>query len=202
MKTFAAVALSCLSLLACSGSDSASNQAQVTRVSQEGTSPHRVRGEGVGVKVSALVEKVDLEKRQITLKIAEGNSTVYQVSKDVKRLAEVKAGDKLSADYQVAMQAELREPTAIEKATPLAILDIEAKGVPSQAPKGNLGRVLRVVTTIEALDAKTQSLTVKGPLGGTLTAPVENPAVFKELQVGKTIVVIFAESLTLEVTPR
>jgi hypothetical protein len=172
------------------------------RESRESTSPHRVRGEGVGIKVTVSVDAVDQAKRQITLKGSDGIATVYKVSEDVKRLSEVKAGDKLSVDYQVAFQAELREPTEVEKAAPLAVLEVGGKGLPTPSPKGNFGRVIRAVTTIQAIDAKTRSITLKGPMGRELTAPVESAATFETMKVGQTIVVVFAESLTLAVEPR
>jgi hypothetical protein len=57
------------------------------------------------------------------------------------------------------------------------------------------------VTTIDAVDPANQSITVKGPEGNTVTAHVEDPAVFSRLTVGQNIVVKFAETLVLSVQP-
>src|SRR5689334_5847808 len=81
----------------------------------------KARGEAAGVKVSATVESVDVPGRRITLKGPRGNVETYLVDKEVRRLAEIKVGDRVTADYKVAAIAELREPTAEEKGAPLVM---------------------------------------------------------------------------------
>src|SRR3982751_5391810 len=71
----------------------------------------KARGEAVGIKISAVVEAIDLAARRITLKGPQGNSESYIAGPEVKRLAEIKVGDKVTLDYKVAAVAELRAPT-------------------------------------------------------------------------------------------
>jgi hypothetical protein len=159
------------------------------------------RGEAAALQVSFSVEAVDAEKRLITLKGPQGNEGVFEVGDEVKRLAEIKAGDKLNAEYKVAAVAELREPTAEEKSAPLVAVQDAERGSSAEPPAGAIGRAVRAVATIEALDATAQSLTVKGPLDGMVTVHVEDPTVFSQLQTGQSIVVTFAETLVLSVEP-
>jgi hypothetical protein len=157
------------------------------------------RGKAASVKVTLSVESVDQEKRLITLKGPQGNVGVYEVGPEVKRLAEIKAGDKIHAQYEVAAVAELREPTAEEKSSPLVEVTTDAKGEPEAPPAAGMGRAVKAVTTIDAMDKTAQTLTVKDPVEGLVTVHVEDPAVFDKLKIGQTIIVTFAETLALAV---
>jgi len=159
------------------------------------------RGEAAAVEVSFSVQAVDAEKRLITLKDPHGNVGEYEVGEQVQRLAEIKPGDKIKAEYKVAAIAELREPTAEEKSAPMVEVTDTQRGTAEAPPAGGIARAIRVVTTIDALDKANQTITVKGPEGNTVTAHVEDPTVFDRLAVGQTIVVKFAETLVLTVQP-
>ena len=160
------------------------------------------RGEAATVQFSFSVEAVDAAKRLITLKGPQGNVGEFEVGDQVQRLAEIKAGDKINAEYTVAAVAELREPTAEEKNAPTAEVTAGQRGTMEAPPAAAIGRAVRVVTTIDALDRASQSITVKGPEGNTVTVKAEDPAVFDHLTVGQSIVVTFAEKLVLAVQPK
>jgi hypothetical protein len=160
------------------------------------------RGEAAAIQLAFSVEAVDAEKRLITLKGPQGNVAEFEVGDEVKRLAEIKAGDKINAEYTVAAVAELREPTAEEKSAPLVAVTTGERGTAAVPPAAGIGRAVRVVTTIDALDPATKSVTVKGPEGNTVTVNVEDPTVFEHLTVGQNIVVTFAEKLVLSVQPK
>src|SRR5262245_53725351 len=64
------------------------------------------RDDTVLVTVTASVESIDLEKREVTLKGPLGNSVTFTVDQRVKRLNEVKVGDLIQADYYVSFAAE------------------------------------------------------------------------------------------------
>jgi hypothetical protein len=157
------------------------------------------RGRTAAVHVALSVEAVDQEKRLITLKGPEGNVGVYEVGEQVKRLHDIKAGDKINAQYEVAAVAELREPTEEEKSSPLVEVTTGARGEAEAPPAAGIGRAVRAVTTIEALDRTAQTFTVKDPVEGLVTVHVDDPSVFEHLKIGQTIVVTFAETLALAV---
>ena len=163
---------------------------------------YRARGEAVSVQATVTVEAVDLDKRVVTLKAPEGKSATYRVSDAVQRLPEVKAGDRLAVDYRLQSAFELREPTAEEKASPVAVGESLTRFDPDAPPGATFARSLRAVATIESLDAAAQKVVVKGPQGHTVTAPIKSPAMFNELKVGRSIIVTFNESLTLAVQPK
>ena len=71
--------------------------------------------------ITATVESVDLEKRVVTLKGPHGDKLTLEADKGVKRFDEIKPGDTVRASYYQSVAAELREPTAEEKANPLVV---------------------------------------------------------------------------------
>jgi hypothetical protein len=159
------------------------------------------RGEAAAIHATFSVEAVDADKRLITLKGPQGNVGQYEVGDQVQRLAEIKPGDKVHAEYKVAAVAELREPTPEEKSAPVVEVTAGERGGMEAPPAAGIARAVKVVTTIDALDKATQSVTVKGPEGNTVTVHAEDPTVFDHLTVGQTIVVTFAETLMLAVQP-
>ena len=194
LVAFGAVVL----LASCSSPETA----KVTHEHRESSAPFRARGELKGIQVTASVEAVDLDQRLLTLKSPGSKAETFRVSEDVKRLKSVKAGDSLTATYQVSATAELREPTAEEKAAPLTVGESLSRWDPHAPPAATMARAIRMVTTIQALHDGTRSITIRGPLGHEVTAPVESAAVYAELKKGQSIVVFFSESLTLSVSSK
>ena len=195
-----ALAVVLVAAASCSKASKEETSATTTETSQQ-TAPI-ARGEAAAVQTSFSVEAVDVENRIITLKGPHGNTGTYHVGDEVQRLAEIKAGDVIHAEYTVGAVAELREPTAEEKIAPLTEVTAAERGPAEAPPAGGVGRVVRAVASIESLDPAAQSVTVKGPEEGLVTVHVEDPAVFNNLKVGAPIVVTFAEKLVLSVQPK
>lgn len=197
------VALLGVALASCSktSENTASTENTSSSAATSATAPI-ARGEAAAIEVAFSVQAVDAEKRLITLKGPEGNVGEFEVGDQVERLAEIKPGDTIHAQYSVGAVAELREPTAEEKSAPALDVVAGERGTAEAPPAGAIARAVRVVTTIDALDRANQSLTVKGPEGNAVTTHVEDPTVFDHLAVGQNIVVTFAEKLVLSVEPK
>lgn len=161
----------------------------------------KARGEAAGIKVTSTVEAVDVAARRITLKGPKGNVETYLVDKEVRRLGEIKVGDKVTADYKVAAIAELREPTAEERSAPLVMAQGADRAPSDQPPGAAFARAVRVVALIESVDAAARTFSIRGPLDGVLQLRVEDAAAFASLKAGQAVVVVFAESLLLAVEP-
>ena len=154
-------------------------------------------GNGVLISVTADVESIDLDKREVTLKGPLGNAVTFVVDKRVQRLDQVKAGDHVSADYYVSIAAEVRLPTAEEKAGPITVLDELADAPAGTEPAGGGLHQIKIVTTVEGLDVPTQTVTLKGPRGNSVMIRVQNPDNLKKLRLGDTIVVTYTEALAV-----
>src|SRR5215510_3716267 len=86
------------------------------------------------VTVTAKVEKVDVAKREVTLKGPLGNVETIVVGPEVKRLSEIKPGDEVTAEYYIGIAAELRAPTEEEKAQPFVVVEGEGKAGAKSPP--------------------------------------------------------------------
>jgi len=161
----------------------------------------QAHGEVAGIKISATVESVDLKSRKITLKGAKGNSETYIVGEEVKRLAEIKVGDVITLDYKVAAIAELRPPTEEEKKNPVLLAQGADRAPSSKPPGAAFARAVRVVAFVEAVDARSQTFSIRGPLGGLIEIPVSDPAMLSSVKVWQAVVVTFVESALLTVEP-
>lgn len=154
------------------------------------------------VSITATVEAVDLAQRQVTLRGPQGGVLTLRAGDEVKRLHEIKAGDRVTADYVICIASELREPTEAERAAPLAVLDEKGRGPAEAPPSGGVRRSVRVVATIEALDRSARTVTLRGPRGVEVTARVQDRSLLERVRLGQSVVVTYLEALILRVEPR
>lgn len=154
-------------------------------------------GDEILMTLTATIEALNLDTREVTLKGPAGNVYTFTVDPAVKRLAEFKVGDAVTLDYYASLAAELRAPTAEEKAEPLAILKDAGKGDATAAPKAGGYRIIRAVVTIEGLDGPTGTATVKGPRGNMVVVQVKDPSILPKLRLGDTMVVVYTEAFAV-----
>lgn len=147
--------------------------------------------------VTAAVESIDPESREVTLKGPQGKKITLKADKSVKRFDEIKIGDLVRASYYVSLAVELREPTEEEKKNPLMVHEGETKAPETQSPAAAVARRVKAVTTIEEINRSAGTITVKGPRGNTVTARVENPDNFAKMRVGQKIVLTYTEALAI-----
>ncbi len=159
--------------------------------------PPMGRKDAVLVTVTASVEAIDPDTREVTLKGPLGNSITFTVDKRVKRLGEVKVGDLVQAEYYVSLAAEVRQPTPEEAEHPLQVLEAGGKAPADAAPAAGGLRQFKVVTTIEGLDRPTRTVTVKGPRGNYLTARVADPERLTKVRIGETVVITYTEAVAI-----
>jgi Cu/Ag efflux protein CusF len=156
-------------------------------------------GDAILTSVTATVQAIDLDKREVTLKGPLGNVVTLTVDKRVKRLKEIKVGDDVTADYYVSLGFELRPPTEDEKQHPVQILGAGARAPEGTQPAGGVLRVIKAVTTVQGLDLPTQTVTLKGegPMGYCATVRAKDVEKLKQLHLGDSIVVTYTEALAV-----
>jgi hypothetical protein len=153
--------------------------------------------EGIVLNITAKVQAIDHEKREVTLKGPLGNEVTFTVDQRVKRLNEVKVGDDVTADYYVSLAAELRKPTPEEEKEPLVILDAKARAPKDTTPAGGQLRMFKVVTTVEGLERPTRLITLKGPRGNYVSVRARDLQNLEMLRLGDTVVVTYTEALAI-----
>jgi hypothetical protein len=149
------------------------------------------------IEKTATVTAVDKAKREVTLKTEDGQSQTIVVDPEVKRFDEVAVGDTVRAKYTVGITSELRAPTEEEKNDPLVAVEGGGRAPTDKAPAAGVGRMFRVVATIEAIDRAAETVTLKGPEGNYVTVKVQDPALLAKPKIGDTVVITAAESVVL-----
>ena len=168
---------------------------------EEDSGVPRARGAAGQIKLSLIVESVDVQGRKITLKHPQGGTATYAVRPEVKRLNEVKAGDTLQVEYNAVAVAELRKPTPEEAKEPLVLRE-NADRAPSTLPPGAaFARAIRMVLHIEDVDSSGSTFTVRGPLSGKVRVSLDSNAARGTVKEGEVVVVTFYESVLLQVDP-
>ncbi len=155
------------------------------------------RTETMHATMSAEVTAINPVSREVTLKGPQGDEVTLVAGDAIKRLDEVKVGDFVRVDYLVSVAAEVRPPTPEEAQHPLVIMDAAGRAPAEAAPAGGVARQFKVVTTIEALDRRNETVTVKGPMGRYLTARVADPDRLTQVHIGETIVIVYTEAVAL-----
>ena len=166
------------------------------RAFAEPTKPTPAVGDEILLSLTATIEALNVETREVALKGPAGNTYTFKVDPAVKRLAEFKVGDAVTVDYYASLAAELRAPTAEETAEPLLVLQ-DAGKTEGGAPAAGAYRIIRAVVSVEGLDRPTGTATVKGPQGNYFAIKVRDPAILPKLRLGDTVVVVYTEALAV-----
>jgi hypothetical protein len=147
--------------------------------------------------VTATVEAIDQASRMVTLKGPEGNTVTFQVSDRVKNLPQVKVGDKVVVKYYEAIEVEVKKPgEAGAEATEKEEV-VTAK--PGEKPAAVARSQKTITATVEAIDTKKPSVTLKGPEGNLVTVRVKNPKHIENVKVGDQVVITYTEALAISV---
>ena len=159
------------------------------------------RNEMVLLNYTGTITDIDYPSREMTLKGPEGQYETFVVDKKVQRFNEAKVGDKVSMDYYLGFDAEVRTPTDEEKANPLVVKDVAGRAGPLSSPSAHEARQVRAVVTITGIDKKAETVTVKGPRGKYFTARVNDPSRLDKVRIGETILMTFTEATVVSLKP-
>lgn len=149
--------------------------------------------------VTAVVESIDYKTREVTLDSPKGKFTLA-VSEDAKNFDKVKKGDSFTVTYREGILAEVRTPTAEEKAQPYQESATGGVGGPAK-PGVTAGYKTKAVLTVLAIDKEHGTVTFKGPRGKTETVRAEDPKNLDKIEVGDTVVVTYTEAVALSFQP-
>ena len=159
------------------------------------------RNESAFLTYTGTITDIDYAGREMTLKGPKGDFETFVVDKKVQRFNEAKVGDKVSIDYYLGFNAEVRNPTDEERRNPLVVLETAGRAGPNAAPAAHDMRQIRAVVTIVGLDPSAQTVTVKGPRGKRFVARVKDPSRFDKVHIGDTILMTFTEATAISLKP-
>jgi Cu/Ag efflux protein CusF len=149
------------------------------------------------VKASATVEKIDLEKRKVTLLLEDGKKKTYKVDGRVQNLAQVKVGDHL----EMAFTEEILIVVGKSNETPGATSAEQVSVSPNGAKPGVLMvETSAVSATIVAVDAQNHRVTLLDPDGKKKTIKISKKVTnLNDLKVGETVDMRMTDSMVVEI---
>ena len=147
------------------------------------------------------ITDIDYADREVSIQDSSGKIETFVADKSVQRFNEAKVGDKISVDYYLGVNAEIRKPTPQEEQNPLVVVEAAGRAGAESTPAAGGIRRIRAVVTIEALDRANQTVTVKGPRGRHFTARVLDPSRLEQAHIGDTIVLTFTEATVVSLRP-
>jgi hypothetical protein len=150
------------------------------------------------VQVTASVEAIDKAKRLITLKGPEGDVFVVQAGPEVKNFDQIKVGDVVAARYVEALTLQLKKGGGQMRQRVEREDAVAAK--PGERPGAAAGRQVTVIADVIAVDAKKQSVRLRGPQR-IVDLKVRDPEQFKLIKVGDQVEATFTEAVALAVEP-
>jgi Cu/Ag efflux protein CusF len=149
--------------------------------------------QAAGVRVNGTVEAIDKEKGTVTLKGPKRSLTL--VVKDKSKLDVIKVGDPVVATYTEAVAFQVRK--AGSAAPGVSVKEERETSKPGENPAGAIARQVTVTATIEAIDTKAQTVTIKGPEGNAETIKVRNPKNLEGVKVGDMVDITYAQALAV-----
>ena len=159
------------------------------------TEPLPGKGEASATKVRGTVDAVDKEKGTVTLKGPKGRRVTLAV-KDTSKLDAIAVGDPVVATYIEAVAFQVRK--AGSGAAPgMSVKEERATSKPGETPAGAVAREITVTATIDAIDKKGKTVTIRGPEGNAETIKVRNPKNLEGVKVGDLVDITYAQALAV-----
>ena len=143
------------------------------------------------------IEAIDRTSRIVTLKDKEGQTEELFVGPEVTRFENLKVGDRVSFRYYESVVSALRRPGQAARPT-------ESTGVvpaPGNRPGGTISTQTTATVTIQAIDPKVPSVTVKSDKGRVLSFRVQDAKNLQGYKVGDTVEVTYTQALAVSVEP-
>jgi hypothetical protein len=137
------------------------------------------------------VEAIDAATRAVTIKKADGTFVTTVAGPDIKRFAEVKVGDKITARYYENIVVRVKRPGEPDVVTATK----GTTGAAQDLPGGTKARQLTITATIAAIDPATPSITFTGPNGYKYTSRVQDTEALAKVKVGDKVDIVWTEAM-------
>jgi len=149
------------------------------------------------VTVSALVEAINHETREVTLRGPEGEAVSFVASEEARNLDQVSVGDVVIAEYIESISVEVFANDGTEP----GVGELMATG---RTEKGEMpGAVamdsIVITATVEEINIEANTFKLKGPNGEINEYTARDPENLKKADVGDLVVITMTEAVALSV---
>ena len=149
----------------------------------------------------ATVETVDISTRQVLLRTPDGAHATVVAGPEVRNLAQLRAGDRVTVTYQEAVAVQMAQPGT----TPLnAAALVTQRAAPGQLPGGAVSGVITARVTVVSVAPDGTSVIFTGPSGVSHTADVSDPRMqsfVQRLKPGDQVDVGYVNEVAVSVEP-
>ena len=137
------------------------------------------------------VEAIEASTRTVTLRKADGTVVSTVAGPDVKRFAEIKVGDKVTARYYENVIVRVKQPGESEVVSSTK----GTTGSEQVLPGGTKAKQVTITATITAIDPNTPSITFTGPNGWKYTSKVQDTEALAKVKVGDKVDIVWTEAV-------
>jgi hypothetical protein len=152
---------------------------------------------GEAITESFTIEAIDSATRTVTLKDKDGYLEDVVCGPEVQRFNELKVGQTVTFRYYESLV------TALKRADPAAKPSASAgmTRTPGKLPGGTISQQFTTTVTIEAIDPKVPSVTIRKPNGARSSFRVQDPKNIQGFKAGDTVEITYTQALAVSVTP-
>jgi len=149
------------------------------------------------VTMTAEVEAIDHETREVTLKGPEGNTASFVASEEARNLDQVSVGDIVMAEYEQRLSIEVFANDGSEPGT--GEMAVAARSELGEMP-GMAAVDSQVVTaTVEEINLENNTFKLKYPSGEINEYVAQDPENLRKAEVGDMVVITYTEAIAISV---
>lgn len=149
------------------------------------------------MKVTAVVEAINHETREVTLRGPEGETSSFIASEEARNLDQVSVGDIVVAEYEQSLDIEVfANDGSVPSAGALTAAGRSEKG---EMPGMAAVEATVITATVEEINLENNTFKLKGPSGEVQEYTARNPENLKKAEVGDLVVITYTEAIALSV---
>ncbi|HVN22480.1 MAG TPA: hypothetical protein VMT71_00810 [Syntrophorhabdales bacterium] len=147
--------------------------------------------------VTATIDAIDAATRKVTLKYPDGTMQTITCGPEVRNFDQMKVGDLVKTTYAQSVAIWVRKSTEKPAAAAVESVKVAPKG---DMPHATMTKTTEITATVEGIDYKKRTVTLKGPEGNVRTYPVDKRVKrLNEVKVGDEVVLRVTEAFAIKV---
>lgn len=162
--------------------------------------PPAAAGTALGevTQTTATVDAVDQATRTVTLVNQEGGKVSFVASPEVRNLAQLAKGDKVTITYAQAVAARLSKTT--NRVPERSVVEDLQRTAAGEKPGGIAMREVKVVAAVEKVDIPNSVITLRGP-ANIVDVKVRDQGMLGGILVGDFVEATYTEAVAIDVVP-
>jgi hypothetical protein len=148
-------------------------------------------------QITALVEAINHETREVTLRGPQGNTVSFVASEEARNLGQVSVGDIVVAEYTQSVTIDV---VAGDGSAPGAgEFEVAGRTEEGQMPGVAAMNTVVIQASVEEINLEANTFKLKGPSGEIKEYTARNPENLKKAEVGDNVIITLTEAVALSV---